>query len=138
MKLFAFLSMLLLLTPVGSVGADQETEPQAAESTDRFDIVTHNFTRDGNEVEVWIKIDRFTGQTWELDGSREMRWKTIPELKESEKPTAGGVLRYELYAHNFTKGGKDLEVYFRFDRQTGKTWRWSGTDPGWAVVDQDK
>ncbi|HEV8581013.1 MAG TPA: hypothetical protein VGX68_18260 [Thermoanaerobaculia bacterium] len=138
MKRLAFLSMLLVLIPVGAVGADQETESQAAESTDRFDIITHNFTRDGNEVEAFIKIGRFTGQTWKLDGSMEMRWKVIPEQKESEKPMAGGAPRYTLYYHDFTKDGKDLEILIRFDGQTGKTWRWSDTEPAWVIVDQDK
>ncbi|HEX3526821.1 MAG TPA: hypothetical protein VH988_07120 [Thermoanaerobaculia bacterium] len=138
MKLLAFLSMLLVLMPVGTLDADQETESQGAESTDRFDIVTYNFTRDGKEAEAWIKIDQFTGQTWKLDGSMGMQWKMIPEQKESEKPVPGGVLRYSLYVHDFTKGGKAMEIYVRFDRQTGKTWRWSDTEPAWVVVDQDR
>lgn len=137
MKLPALLSTLLVLMPVGTAVAAQDTEPQAAESTDRFDVVTHNFTRGDREVEVWIKIDRFTGQTWTLDGSLEMKWKAIPELKESDKPQAGGVPRYDLYAHDFTKDGKEMEVYIRFDRQTGKSWRWSDTESGWGVVGQD-
>ena len=144
MRRFAIILFFLIASTLSPLlgqpaGADQETaEVQAAEPTGRFDIVTYDFLRDGKEAEMWIKIDRFTGRTWTMDGAVDLQWKKIPEQKESEKPVASDVARYDMYVHDFTKDGKDMEVFFRFDRQTGKSWRWSYTEPTWVVVEEDK
>ena len=144
MRRFAMILFFLIASTLSPLhgqpaGADQETaEVQTAEPTDRFDIITYNFLRDDKEAELWIKMDRFTGQAWTLDGAVDLHWKKIPEQKESEKPVAGDVLRYDLYVHDFTKDGKDMQVHLRFDRQTGKSWRWSYTEPTWVVVGEDK
>jgi hypothetical protein len=138
MRVLAMLPLLLTLASGGTAGVDQETvESQAAETTDRFEIATHDFVKDGVEHEVFIKLDHTTGQAWKMDGSVETRWKPIPE-KENERPAVGGGARYELYCHDFTTNGSEQEVYLRFDRQTGKTWVWSGTEPAWKAVEQDQ
>ena len=138
MRLLTLFPLLLALASGGTAGAAQETfESQAAEPSDRFEVATHNFVKDGVEHEVVIKLDHNTGQAWKMDSSVEVRWKPIPE-KENERPAVGGGARYELYCNNFTANGREQEIYLRFDRQTGKTWVWSGTEPAWKAVEQDQ
>jgi hypothetical protein len=135
LKVLVVLSMLLTLT-AGVVGAGQEAAESQEAPSDRFEIYTHNFLRNGVHSEVFIKIDRFTGRLWKMDGSREVQWKSIPE-QETDKPVPAETVRYDLYCHEFSKDSEAQEVYLRYDRLTGKTWRWSGNQPGWEVVEQD-
>lgn len=139
MKLLVALSILAALVLAADCGAAQEASSAAAttEPEDRFQIAVHNFVRDRKDVEVYIRLNRLTGRTFRLNTTGAMRWQPIPEQKDGETLEVGDTPRYELCCHNITRGGKDLEVFLRFDRQTGKTWSWSGTEPSWMAVEED-
>jgi hypothetical protein len=73
--------------------------------------VTLNFLRNGSAAEMFIKFDRYTGRAWKMDGSKEVQWRSIAELKESEKPVSSEEARYDMYLHDFSKGGEAQQVY---------------------------
>src|SRR3990172_7447429 len=47
-------------------------------NTPRYQFASHNFSVDGIEQEVYLKLDRFTGKTWRFHVSNP-RWVQIPE-----------------------------------------------------------
>jgi hypothetical protein len=134
MCLFVSLTML-------AWGQDPSKRVQAKETDemDRFQVAVHAFDRNGERMEVLIKLDRHTGKAWQFEGAKDKGWKAIPESKEGKKPATGESPRYELVCHTIavSKEGKEDELYVRFDRKTGTSWKWSGTKETWTMIEQD-
>ena len=138
MKALTLLAAFTVLMTSPRFAASDEPGKVAAQPEDRFQVAVHDCVKDGTSTEILLKLDRFTGQSWRFEGAREGKWILIPEQNEREKPSSGDASRYELVCHSFTKDGNDHEIYVRFDRQTGKSWRWSGNEPGWKAIEQVK
>ena len=104
------------------------------QQNDQFQIAVHNYTADGQDEEVYIKLDRCSGKSWQLRGSERIVWTPIPEADPRPTPSKNSARRYELACHHFTKDGEKQEIYFRFDRHTGLCWWWNGTQKTWQLV----
>lgn len=132
------LSFCALLTTFWASDPAQQPTPAVPSGTNRFQIAVHNFVRDGQEVEVLIRLDRHTGKTWQFNAGQHRAWKGIPDDNDGPKPTAGDLPKYELVCHNFSKAGKEYEVYIRFDQQTGRSWQWKGAEPAWKIIEEEQ
>lgn len=135
------LAAVLMMTVIGSrsnyVGA-QETEALGEKKELRYEFKAHNFTVNGAEYEIYIKLDQHTGKTWRFYAGR-LKWEEIPELSQRGAPKADDKYRYEMYAHDYhTQNGEPTELFIRADLLTGSTWIYRGTFTSWKVVEQDK
>jgi hypothetical protein len=103
----------------------------------RYQFMAHNFIVDGVEQEIYLKLDRFTGDTWRFHASNP-RWVPVPESTTGAAREAGSQSRYELLPHNyFDQNGDPQELYIRADLVTGSTWVYRGANGTWREVSQD-
>jgi hypothetical protein len=103
----------------------------------RFQFMAHNFLVDGIEQEVYLKLDRFSGETWRFHASNP-RWVPVPETSSGIARESSSQSRYELLPHNyFDQNGDSQELYIRADLVTGNTWVYRGANGTWRDVGQD-
>ncbi len=108
------------------------------ETQDRFQIVPHNFTVNGIEQEIFIKMDRFTGKTWRFHASSP-RWTVIAEPTTGRAREGDNRARYELLTHDyFDQNGDEQELCLRADLVSGFTWTYRGASGAWKDVEQDE
>jgi hypothetical protein len=98
--------------------------------------MAHNFTAGSVEQEIFIKLDRYTGQTWRFHASNP-RWDAIPEASNSRARGASESSRYELLPHDYLdQKGESRELFLRVDMVTGFTWSYQGAAGTWQDVPQ--
>lgn len=103
----------------------------------RYQFMAHNFIVDGIEQEVYLKLDRFTGETWRFHASNP-RWVSVPETASGAARESSSQSRYELLPHNyFDQNGDPQELYIRADLVTGNTWVYRGANGTWRDIVQE-
>jgi hypothetical protein len=131
--------LLLMLMMLGAWTLSTYAQvPAPAEMVDdwRYQFMAHDFTVDGVEQEVYIKLDSFTGRTWRFSISNP-KWILIPEQQNGRGLSASNEARYELFAHNYEdKNGEPQEVILRTDAVSGYSWMYRGSDGGWREIGQ--
>jgi hypothetical protein len=133
------LAVLLLVTCSAALAtrlAAQELPLSIEDPELRFQFMAHNFSTNGVEQEIYLKLDRFTGKTWRYHASNP-RWEPIPEAKNGRPRGASGTSRYELLSHDyFDDKGEAKELYLRVDMVTGYSWTYQGIAESWTDVPQ--
>jgi hypothetical protein len=127
---------IVIVAWVGSALAQDAASPSDSKEL-RFQFMAHDFIVDGLEQEVYLKLDRFTGETWRFHASNP-RWMLVPETSNGIALEAGNQSRYELLPHNyFDQSGDPQELYIRADMVTGNTWVYRGANGMWHEVGQE-
>ncbi len=128
---------LALLTMIGAYAAAQAPDLPAPTvsraDAPRYQVDTHEFSYNGYDYEVFMKLDRHTGQTWRFHASK-ATWTPIAEPKDAgPEPTDHN--RYEFFVHDYRKAsGGDEEMFLRMDMEAGKTWYYRGVFAGWKEL----
>lgn len=132
------IALWAVFVAVGATGATaQDAVSPPAKQELRYQFMAHNFIVDGVEQEVYLKLDRFTGQTWRFHASNP-RWTPVPESSSGYVRETGTMSRYELLPHNyFDQNGDPQELYIRADLVTGLTWVYRGANGTWRDVGQE-
>lgn len=113
---------------------DDLPAPAAKADVGRYQIDTHDFSYNGHDYEIFLKLDRHTGQTWKFNASSP-KWTLIAEAKEGPAPEATDHNRFELFVHDYTtdKGAAE-EMFIRLDKETGQSWTFRGINPAWQPL----
>jgi len=120
-----------------SVAIAQDSFSPSDKKELRYQFMAHNFMVDGIEQEVYLKLDRFTGETWRFHASNP-RWVPVPETSGGMARESSSQSRYELLPHNyFDQNGDPQELYIRADLVTGNTWVYRGANGTWRDVGQE-
>jgi hypothetical protein len=134
-SVIALWTIVMVAGASGATAQDALSPPENKEL--RFQFMAHNFMVDGIEQEVYLKLDRFTGETWRFHASNP-RWAPVPEAADGIARDASSQSRYELLPHNyFDQNGDPQELYIRADLVTGSTWVYRGANGTWRDVGQD-
>jgi hypothetical protein len=132
--------MMLLAAAVGGWAMPafaQSSVPYDDEEVQRFQFMAHNYSAEGVEHEIYVKLDRFTGKTWRFSADNP-KWMTIPEATNGKPRGASNTSRYELYAHNYVdKDGQPQEILIRTDAMSGYTWAYRGANGTWSDIPQE-
>lgn len=142
MKRF-FWSLMLLTMLVGGgwaiyAGA-QEVNAQVQEfeaaSTPRFQFIEHYFTQaNGVQFEIFLRLDRETGQTWRFHAGRPT-WTPIGEPSGTVLASDSGVNRYELKSHEYHDAlNQQQELFLRVDYVDGHSWKYRGMADAWEEI----
>lgn len=149
LPLAAGLLSALLVSPHASQAQDSAGVPGAAapgtvapkavaeDPEVRYQFMIHDYTVNGFDYELHLRLDTFTGKTWRFHAST-ARWTPIPE-KEGGAPLEGGTFaRYELNPHAYLDtNGVEQELYMRVDMVSGRSWTYRGSNGTWREVEQD-
>jgi len=128
-------TFLMVAWASGAIAQDASSPVDKKEL--RFQFMAHNFMVDGIEQEVYLKLDRFSGETWRFHASNP-RWVPVPESGTGMAREASSQSRYELLPHNyFDQNGDPQELYIRADLVTGNTWVYRGANGTWRTVGQE-
>ncbi len=136
------LALLLAVLPTAGKTFAQAPDlpaPAAAQAeVGRYQIDTHDFTYNGHDYEIFLKLDRHTGQTWRFNASNP-KWALIAEAKEGPSPEATDHNRFELFVHDYTtESGAAEEMFIRLDKETGQSWTFRGVNPAWQPLAQSE
>ena len=135
MKSLRWQTILLLTGMLGAITAyatAQDPPKPITQSTVRYEFLAHSFETSGEEYEIYIKLDQYTGKTWRFHAST-MKWTEIEEPKV-DVPRPDKKFRYELHAHDYTLNGEPIELIMRADVISGSTWIYMGTYKGWRKL----
>jgi hypothetical protein len=140
--------MVLIAITVSSgwalyVGA-QELQTQLAISTSpeadarlRYQFTDHFFTQRGQQFEIFLRLDKFTGQTWRYHASQPS-WTLIPEA-DGSSPSLDRENRYELLSHVYRDQlGTEQEMFIRVDYIDGRSWRYQGMAGTWDEIKMEQ
>lgn len=118
--------------------ASDSATPAAVQAEEiRYEFYIHDYSANGFDYEMHIKLDNHTGQTWKFHASN-ARWTPVPERDDKSKPEAGNIARYELMPHLYLdSNGEEQEMYLRVDGVTGRSWTYRGTTGSWREIEQD-
>jgi hypothetical protein len=111
--------------------------PPGSESQDalRYQFVDHFFMQNGSRYEIFLRLDRATGQTWRFHASQP-GWTEIDESAESLPSTDGKENRFELMSHVYNdEGGNQHELFLRVDFVDGRSWKYKGMDKSWTEIE---
>lgn len=136
--LYCVVMLMMILLGASMLPAKAQV-PVPAESVDswRYQFMAHNFSVEGAELEVYLKLDSFTGRTWRFQVGNP-QWSMIPEQTSGWDGSSSNLPRYELFAHNYEdQNGQPQEVILRTDALTGYTWMYRGAEGGWREIGQD-
>jgi hypothetical protein len=111
------------------IGFGADSEPRAP----RFQFIEHFFLNQGEPYEVFLRIDRQTGQSWRYHATQTM-WSMIEESSERD-PQGGFHDRYELMSHVYRNPqGIQLERMLRVDYQSGRSWTYDPMASRWDEI----
>jgi hypothetical protein len=110
---------------------------EAADPEIRYQFMIHDYTVNGFDYELHLKLDTFTGKTWKFHAST-ARWTPIPEKEGSSPLEASSTARYELNPHAYLDtNGVEQELYMRVDTVSGRSWTYRGSNGTWREIEQD-
>ena len=143
MKRTFWSTVLMAITITGGwtlyVGA-QELQNQIGFSSEtnaispRFLFVEHFFLNQGQPFEIFLRLDRHTGQTWRYHATQS-GWALIRESSNGT-PEADSHDRYELLSHVFRNAqGIQLERMLRVDYESGRSWMYETTAGEWVELE---
>lgn len=136
--------MLMMMLASGSwalyVGAQDFqnllAETSSSENLDsmRYQFTDHVFLQNGRQLEILLRLDRFTGETWRYHASQSA-WSPISEPDNSILPISSGESRYELISHVYRDQlGRELELFVRVDFVDGNSWSYQGMSGSWDPI----
>lgn len=101
----------------------------------RYQFIEHYYTNsNGFKYEVFLRLDRETGQTWRFHASQPT-WSPIGEPAGEILPSEPGINRYELLSHEYRDGyGQQQELFLRVDDCNGASWKYRGMADAWESI----
>lgn len=115
---------------------DLLTPPAEGElpANQRYQFVDHFFTQNGRQFEVFLRLDRATGQTWRFHASTPT-WTPIGEGESGLPASDGKDNRFQLMSHVYTGAdGAQQELYMRVDAIDGRSWQYKGMASAWEEI----
>lgn len=101
----------------------------------RYQFIEHFYTQsNGLKYEVFLRLDRETGQTWRFHASRPI-WTPVGEQENEVLLRESGVNRYDLKAHEYRDSlGQTQELFLRVDYIGGDSWKYRGMADAWEPL----
>ncbi len=112
-----------------------EIETVDAWADPRYQFIEHYYVQTtGVRYEVFLRLDRETGQTWRFHAGDAV-WTPILEPNGETLPSEPGMNRYELMAHEYRDTyGRQQELFLRVDFVDGQSWRYRGLAANWEAI----
>jgi hypothetical protein len=112
-----------------------EVEQIDAAADPRYQFIEHFYVQTtGVRYEVFLRLDRETGQTWRFHAGSPV-WTPIFEEDGKVLPSEPGLNRYELMAHEYRDSyGQQQELFLRVDYVDGQSWKYRGMAANWEVI----
>lgn len=106
-----------------------ESEPKAP----RYQFIEHFFLNQGEPYEIFLRLDRRTGQAWRYHATQP-GWTMIKDA--ASLPAVGDLQdRYELLSHVYRNpDGIQLERMLRVDYESGRSWTYDPAASGWDEI----
>lgn len=134
---FANLVLLFMMGAWALPAFSQTVLPYEDVDDLRYQFIAHNFSVDGVEHEIYIKLDCYTGKTWRFSADSP-KWAAIAEPSNGRPRGASNMNRYELLPHNYIDtSGDPQEIMLRADSMTGYTWAYRGANGTWQDIPQE-
>lgn len=142
MKRSFWTAVLLAITLCGGwtlyVGA-QELQKQTSFGSEsepkepRFQFLEHFFLNQGEPFEIFLRLDRRTGQAWRYHATQP-GWSMVKDA--ASLPAAGEIPdRYELLSHVYRNpDGIQLERMLRVDYELGRSWAYEPSASRWDEI----
>ncbi len=127
----------LLLWTLGATPHLQAQSPDLVPAADeavkeRYVFVLHEFSTKGQDLEVLIKLDCFTGKGWRFSGA-DMKWLPILE-RDGDVVEPAIARRYGLHGHTYQVNGQPSELMLRVDGVSGTMWVYNGNYDAWKKI----
>jgi hypothetical protein len=111
-----------------------ELAPESQPKPPRFQFIDHFFLNQGQPYEVYLRLDRQSGQTWRYHATQS-RWTVIREPSNAG-PDADFEDRYELLSHVYRNDqGIQMEKILRVDYQSGRSWVYESMADRWMELE---